>query len=215
MTRQRLAPSAERIATSFCRDKRSRQQQARDVRARDQQYKSNRAEQHQQNRPHVPDHFFLKRNDSRFYARMRIVELLLDATRDQIQLRLRFVGGLTGLESPDQIRAVHEATRQLVLRRLIRQEKICRPQCKLKTRRQHADHGVAFAIDRERATDDARIAAESALPQCRKSAPLPLDHPDCLHRSETFVREQDRRRARKRNSHSRAARSDFPDRRSH
>src|SRR6185295_9312743 len=92
-------------------------------------------------------------------------ELLLDATRNQIQFRLRFIGSLTGLESSDEVRAVHEATRQLVLCRLIRQKKVCRPQRELKTRGQHTDHGVAFTIEREGAADDVWIGAEAALPQ--------------------------------------------------
>src|SRR6185369_12742861 len=95
---------------------------------------------------------------------VRIVVLLLDATRDQTHLRLRVVDALTVFESPDHIRAVHEAARELVLSRLIRDEKIRRPECKLKIRRQHTDHGVALAVERERASNDSRIAAEASLP---------------------------------------------------
>src|SRR5678810_808428 len=96
---------------------------------------------------------------------MRIVELLLDATRDQIQLRLRFISTLTRLQSPDQVRAVHEATRQLALRGLIRQEEIGRSQRELETGRQYTDHGVVIAINRERATNYVRIGAEASLPE--------------------------------------------------
>src|SRR5688572_24302354 len=90
---------------------------------------------------------------------------LLDAARNDGQLRLRLSFVNTGFEPSDQVRAVQEATRQLVLRRLIRNEQFTISQRKLKTRRQHADNLIAFAIDREPASDDACVAAESSLPQ--------------------------------------------------
>src|SRR5262249_12971023 len=88
-----------------------------------------------------------------------------NSTRDQTQLSLRVGNAPFRFEPADQVRSVHEAPRQLVLRRLIWHPQICRPQRKLKTRRQHSNHGVTIAIQRERATDDALIASEPALPK--------------------------------------------------
>src|SRR5256885_1877534 len=96
---------------------------------------------------------------------MRLVVLLLDATSNDVQLRLRLGNADAGFKPPDEVRAVHEATSQLILSRLIRQPKVVVSECKLKTRRQHSDDRVTLTIDRQRTPDNCWIAAELSLPE--------------------------------------------------
>src|SRR6267154_2803408 len=59
---------------------------------------------------------------------------------------------------------MQEATRQLRIGRLIGPPQVSGSECKLKTRGQHADHGVTVAIECQRMPNDPFIPAEAALP---------------------------------------------------
>ena len=88
MTRQRLAPSAERIATSFCRPS-DRVNNRLATFAHAISSTKPTAVQDQQDWPNRSDDLFLERNDPGGYSSVRIVVLLFDATRDDIQVRRR------------------------------------------------------------------------------------------------------------------------------
>src|SRR5687768_17554744 len=91
--------------------------------------------------------------------------LLLDASGDQVYCCISFVWSNAGLDTSDDVGAVHEAAGQLVLSRLIRQPQIVVSERELKSRGQDSDDLVTLAVDRDAATDDVWIAAEASLPQ--------------------------------------------------
>src|SRR5262245_16691531 len=96
---------------------------------------------------------------------MGFVVLLLDPARDDVDFRLCLSRTDARLEPANQVGSVHKTIRQLTLGRLKWNPEVGWLECKLKTRRQHSDDRVALAVQRQRATNDARVAAKFLLPQ--------------------------------------------------
>ncbi len=148
---------------------RPRDQQIGDVRARDQQHERDRRHQRQQDRPQRADQLDVERThlDAALFVRLRI--LAFELARDAVELALRRVHRDAGLQ-PRQRRESPSAALGHRGRRRIHRERhpeLRRVAQTLEAGRHDADHGVLprRAAERERAPEDLRIGAESALPQ--------------------------------------------------
>src|SRR5262249_13123526 len=91
---------------------------------------------------------------------------LLDPQQNRIQFRPRLLGRNAGLESPNTIpEEAYSLVRQLLLDvERARQQHISLAH-ELKPRRHYADHLPASSVERQRLTDDGRVAAEAPLPE--------------------------------------------------
>jgi hypothetical protein len=89
---------------------------------------------------------------------------LLNAPRDQIQFFPRAFNGSAWLQPPDDIDGAHSLSPQLIFLVEAKREPQLRLAAELKPGWHHADDQAAFAFERQRLSDDVRIAAEPPLP---------------------------------------------------
>ena len=163
----RLAPSAERIASSLPAALRARELEVRDVRARDEQQHADRSHQHRQHVAQVADEVVLERTGYGFSMaglRMRIAR---ETPRSRSGSSARCRRALRRASRPAESRDRSLIHRPVDLVRVNRSAPAAgsRPAAgKIGTRRQHADHGVRLAVDRHGSAERVPRAAEPALP---------------------------------------------------
>ena len=149
--------------------RRSRQHQVRDVDAGDQQHEDHGAPEQQQYRAHRFDPPHLQRNDLRANARIRAWMVDRQARRDGVHLRLRLRERNLRPDPRDHVPPAAAADVGLVLGDRLGQVEVAIAaapfETELEIRRQHAHHRIRLPVERQRAAEDAGVAAEAALPE--------------------------------------------------
>ena len=149
--------------------RRSRQHQVRDVDAGDQQHEDHGAPEQQQYRAHRFDAPHLQRNDARANTRIRAWMVDHQARRDGVHLRLRLRERNLRPDPRDHVPPAAAADVGLVLGDRLGQVEVAIAaapfETELEIRRQHAHHRIRSPVERQRAAEDAGVAAEAALPE--------------------------------------------------
>src|SRR6185295_11098595 len=97
---------------------------------------------------------------------IRLWVLLLETSSDRAHLSLSLGQRYAGLESCDDLEIVTVSICGLLGRERNRHPDLIVIGRKLKSSRHYTYHDVTLAVQCQRLTDDARVAAEPALPQC-------------------------------------------------
>jgi hypothetical protein len=156
---------------------RAREQEIADVRARDQEHERHRGREHDDRRPHIADHLFVERNDRERQAAVRRIDVGMIAPQargDRVHLRLRGVDRHAALEAPDDVVVLARASRGRRRRQRERQEDLavlCNSKCgqhlprQAEGRGKHARDLIRLAVQDQRLSHRARVAAEPPLPE--------------------------------------------------
>ncbi len=164
----RPPPIAVRIASSLRRAAAAGHQKIGDVKARNEKQARGSCQQHVKRAADIPHHVLEQRTAVGGGGNERIIKVLIvDTAADDSEVRSCLLWRYSGFEPAHRAKIVHIEHLHQLLRRVVVDR---RPDLRigigeLEPRWHHSDNGVRLRIEIDGAIENARVAAEAALPQ--------------------------------------------------